>query len=283
MAVDPITAGAAISGVGNLIGSLVGNAGNARAQRRANAHNLRMWHLQNAYNDPSAQRARLKAAGLNPNLIYGGSPSSASGNAESVAPAKAAEFNFENPLKDITQYADVKLRQAQTDNTKEQSLVYTQDAALKAAQTAKTLSEGQSAHVKADIDRELKQTSMDVAKQGLRNLELETISRELDNRFKDQGMKDRLLDLFYRAQVTSEQAKTQKQSTRETSSRATLNELDIELRRMGINPNDPMYARIIGRLLNTLSGVNTENPASRIETEAGRQRERAKLFKSKNW
>lgn len=283
MPIDPITAGAGISALGNAIGSLVGNAGNARAQRRANAHNLRMWHLQNAYNDPSAQRARLKAAGLNPNLIYGGSPSSASGNAESVAPAKAAEFNFDNPLKDITQFADVKLRQAQTDNTKEQSLVYTQEAALKAAQTAKTLSEGQSAHVKAEIDRELKQTSMDVAKQGLRNLELETISRELDNRFKDQGMKDRLLDLYYRAQVTSEQAKTQKQSTRETSSRATLNELDIELRRMGINPNDPMYARIIGRLLNELEGGNTKNPAATVESEAERQRKRAKLFKSKNW
>lgn len=34
--------------------------------------NLQMWNLNNAYNDPSAQMERLKNAGLNPNLVYGG-------------------------------------------------------------------------------------------------------------------------------------------------------------------------------------------------------------------
>lgn len=33
--------------------------------------NKEMWNLQNAYNDPSAQMQRLRAAGLNPNLVYG--------------------------------------------------------------------------------------------------------------------------------------------------------------------------------------------------------------------
>lgn len=39
--------------------------------RRQREYDYRMWQEQNAYNDPSAQMARLKAAGLNPNLIYG--------------------------------------------------------------------------------------------------------------------------------------------------------------------------------------------------------------------
>lgn len=39
------------------------------AQQRQDA--LSDWNMQNAYNDPSAQMARLKAAGLNPNLVYG--------------------------------------------------------------------------------------------------------------------------------------------------------------------------------------------------------------------
>lgn len=34
--------------------------------------NLQMWNLNNAYNDPAAQMERLKAAGLNANLVYGG-------------------------------------------------------------------------------------------------------------------------------------------------------------------------------------------------------------------
>lgn len=34
--------------------------------------NLKMWNMQNAYNDPVAQMQRLANAGLNPNLVYGG-------------------------------------------------------------------------------------------------------------------------------------------------------------------------------------------------------------------
>lgn len=46
--------------------------------------NLKMWNMQNAYNDPSAQMARLKAAGLNPNLVYGGG--NVTGNTSGSAP-----------------------------------------------------------------------------------------------------------------------------------------------------------------------------------------------------
>lgn len=35
------------------------------------AQNKDMWNQQNLYNDPSNQMARLKKAGLNPNLVYG--------------------------------------------------------------------------------------------------------------------------------------------------------------------------------------------------------------------
>ena len=38
-----------------------------------NAFNERMWNLQNEYNTPSAQRARLEAAGINPYLMLNGS------------------------------------------------------------------------------------------------------------------------------------------------------------------------------------------------------------------
>lgn len=34
--------------------------------------NLEMWNYQNEYNSPTQQMARLRAAGLNPNLVYGG-------------------------------------------------------------------------------------------------------------------------------------------------------------------------------------------------------------------
>lgn len=71
-----IAAGAGLLGQG--IGAYSAGRMNKRAERFAReSYNtqrkdaLSDWAMQNAYNDPSAQMARLKAAGLNPNLVYG--------------------------------------------------------------------------------------------------------------------------------------------------------------------------------------------------------------------
>lgn len=82
---------AAIAGAGSLIGGLFSSSGShyaARKQLQAvretnaanlqiaqqnNAFNERMWNMQNEYNTPSAQRARLESAGINPYLMLDGS------------------------------------------------------------------------------------------------------------------------------------------------------------------------------------------------------------------
>lgn len=70
-------------------------AHNKEAQERAYQQNLEQWEREKAYNDPSAQMARMKAAGLNPNLIYG------SGSAATVAPSspkkEAAKASYSMP------------------------------------------------------------------------------------------------------------------------------------------------------------------------------------------
>ena len=80
-----------ISGAGSLIGGLLSSSGSRYAARKQlqavretnqmnyqiaqdnNAFNERMWNMQNEYNSPSAQRARLEAAGINPYLMLDGS------------------------------------------------------------------------------------------------------------------------------------------------------------------------------------------------------------------
>lgn len=87
---DPITSGI-ISGVGSLAGGLFSSSGSRYAARKQlqavretnqmnyqiaqqnNAFNERMWNMQNEYNSPTAQRARLEAAGINPYLMLDGS------------------------------------------------------------------------------------------------------------------------------------------------------------------------------------------------------------------
>lgn len=93
---------AAIAGAGSLIGGLFGSHGSREAARyqlqaaretnqtnrdiaeQNNQFNEHMWNLQNEYNSPVMQRARLEAAGLNPNLMMDGS---SSGVAESAPTA----------------------------------------------------------------------------------------------------------------------------------------------------------------------------------------------------
>jgi len=85
------------SGMFGLGSDMITNRGALRRQRLADAENERRWHMQNAYNTPKEQMARLKDAGLNPNLIYGSGQAN-TGVAGAIAPSKAAPYNVRNPV-----------------------------------------------------------------------------------------------------------------------------------------------------------------------------------------
>lgn len=53
-------------------------------QEYAYSKDLEMWNKQNIYNSPVEQMNRLKEGGLNPRMIYGSSPSGASGMASQM-------------------------------------------------------------------------------------------------------------------------------------------------------------------------------------------------------
>lgn len=63
-----------VIGAGNLASQFIWNKRNIDAQERQNALNRQMswdmWNAENRYNSPAAQMARLRAAGLNPGLMY---------------------------------------------------------------------------------------------------------------------------------------------------------------------------------------------------------------------
>lgn len=130
-------------GAGGLIGGLLSLGGSiyeAENQKRnvdktieANkqlseygySKDLEMWNLQNQYNSPLAQMERLKAAGLNPNLIYG-SGSASSGNASQMPRYNAPTVKYDyKPVVDLprvlSMYQDFTMRQAQIDNVKAQT------------------------------------------------------------------------------------------------------------------------------------------------------------------
>lgn len=82
---------------GSIGSSLLSNIGAKKREEEARKHNIELWKMQNQYNTPLEQMKRLKEAGLNPNLIYGSSPSGASGAAGAVSPGKAAPYQITDP------------------------------------------------------------------------------------------------------------------------------------------------------------------------------------------
>lgn len=84
------------AGAINLGSTALANASNERMQREQNNWNAMMWNLNNQYNSPANQIQRLKAAGMNPDLMYG-NPSQGT----SVAPAQGS-----NPISKQAMFID---------------------------------------------------------------------------------------------------------------------------------------------------------------------------------
>lgn len=242
MPLDPLTAGALISAGGSLLGNLFGNRGSRRAQERAQRFNIEFWNMQNRYNHPKEQMKRLRDAGLNPNLIYGTSPTSAVGNAQAIAPAKAPEHKIDNPLSHMAMYAAVKNTEAQTDNLIAQNDVIVQEAALKAAQTAGQVVKTGQGQFDLDLAKELRKTSVDAAKENLRQMELRSVGFMLDNTFKNRAMSNQLKKIMYDAYAAKETLEGVKLDN-------AMKDLDIQLKKLGIEKGDPWYFRIMGRML----------------------------------
>ncbi len=113
-------AAAIIDGVANIGSSLIGNRARKREADRARAHDLNMWDKTNAYNDPKQQMERLRNAGLNPNMVYGGSSGQTAGTANNLPAAKAAEIRDINPGNPMSNYVQLKNTEANTDNVRSQ-------------------------------------------------------------------------------------------------------------------------------------------------------------------
>jgi hypothetical protein len=242
----PAVGGALIGAGGSIVSNLLSNSGNRRAQKYAAQKNVEFWRMQNAYNHPSAQMARLKEAGLNPNLIYGTSPSSAVGNSGDISPYKAPEYKFDNPLRDIHNVADLKRTNAQTNNLQTQNEVLAQDALLRSAQFAGQGIQNAKSKLDYKLNSELYKTSLEYQKESLRNLQQSTIGSQLDNSFKDRSLKDRLKSIYYQAQLAPELYEGQKLQNQ-------IKKFEVELNRLGITKSDEWYWRIMEKAVR--SGV----------------------------
>lgn len=105
--------GIAASAAGSFANGVINAIGSERQMKQQKelmdyqaSLNERMWNMQNAYNTPRKQRERLKAAGLNPDLMYGNGsagvqaplPAGASGAAAPAYNPAPSGVNFASDL-----------------------------------------------------------------------------------------------------------------------------------------------------------------------------------------
>lgn len=235
---------------------------------------IEFWNMQNAYNSPQAQMERFKAAGLNPNLIYG------QGNSGNATPPnvpsltgvdmKAPQLPSQAPdlLATLLQSADLEMKQAQTENVEAQNEVIRQNALLTALKAKR-------AGFDLGVEEELRGTSLEFRKEQLRKTTIENdvlINRDAREAAMNasnlseaiermMNMKEQRLSMQLervRTREDIERIKADTDRTRENikllEQQGIINKLDIELKEIGLNPNSPFYATVLGRLANLIQG-----------------------------
>lgn len=222
--------GGIISGVGSLLGGLGSSAMNNKAVQDTNKANmeiakyqaqwqqqenekayqrsLNMWNLQNEYNSPTQQMARIRAAGLNPNLVYGnGVTGNSSGSTPQYEPAKfnaptmQAYRGWNLGISDaISQFLAYRTAKAQVDNMEAQNSLIRQQTATEATKQANIAASTSRSEFDLNMAKELKDVSVSSAiadmnqkqagaAQGWTKSNREVIQYELDKALFDNKIK----------------------------------------------------------------------------------------------
>lgn len=208
--------------------------------------NVRLWRMQNDYNNPAAQMRRLKGAGINPAVMYGGSASGAAGNAGSVSAPSAQSAQFQpNRLGDslassagtgINAIYDLRRKGLENDNLRAQNNVIVQDAALRAAQIEKTVSDTKTSKFDLGLKSELRAVSAEAMRENLRQIKYRN---QFD--YENQDMK---------RQMHGPKLEQLRASIRGTQAATRLKKLEAELQQVGLSSSSPFYFRLLARMLN---------------------------------
>lgn len=222
-----------------IISSAIQNKGAKDRQDDANKKNLEFWGMQNEYNHPSSQMARLREANLNPNLIYGTSGNQSVGNAEAIAPSKASPHEQRDWMQHLNAFAQGKNIGAQTDNLREQNTVLQQEATLKALQASE--SESRTAMNKFDLGlkSELRTNSLEFANENVRRMRADATTASLMAVFNDKTLADRIEAIKYGVENA-------KASLKGTQLDNQLKAYERDLNKLGLTKNDSRLFRILG-------------------------------------
>ena len=242
------------------------------AQRR---DALADWAMQNEYNSPSAQMARLKQAGLNPNLVYGSGADVTAGPVRSAdAPSwspRAPQFDLGSvAYEGMTAYQNMEIKEAQVDNLRMNNSVMEAEKLLKSAQvlqsnasTAKTLQDLESSEFELELKNDLRSINMEAARLGVEKqaLDIDKIMQDMrlavraDERAQisnDMSVREgamRIISMRIQNAKTEQERRNLEQMLMNLDTDNQIKLKDKEWREKGITPGDPWYWRWLNELI----------------------------------
>lgn len=265
---------AIIAGGASLAGQGINAASTGRSNKKSREFSREMydrqkqdnenfWNLQNEYNHPAQQMQRLKDAGLNPALMYGGSGgASSSGQSDKISTPDVQSAQFRTPewgnaissgaTSYLNQLYDLEIKQAQVNNVDADTTVKDKQAGLLAAQTGRSV---------YDLDFETKHQdiSSSARKENLRKLEIDNkVALDENERravMNSQSVKEsiqRVLNMRVSQSKDKSEINRIKAVVRNLNQDTEIKRLDKELKNVGIQPHDPFFMRILARMINRL-------------------------------
>lgn len=267
-----VETGAIIAGAASLIGSGVNAYAQGKMNKRAEkamdkqrGWYLSDWEKQNAYNHPSQQMQRLREAGLNPHLIYGGGqPTNTSSGISST--------NI-NPYTPGT--PDIGAMLASPVNAYLEARQIDAQNKLINAQVLKTLAETNTTNFDLSQKERLADTQASIINEILTGHKLENVFKRDENLRRNVTTSSNLQEAFMRMQKTAsdidlqsmmrqkgnEEIKSIQQMRDKVAAEISnlnkdgkLKDFEIKLNDAGFTKSDPVYFRMAKTIYDAMSG-----------------------------
>lgn len=233
-------------------------------------YNERVWHMQNDYSSPEAQMERFRAAGLNPNLVYGQSNMGGTLDAAQSTPgpsipgAHGSTPSLNMPQLDLAQgimsYMDFKTKALQQNNLEEQNKAIRASVAFTDAQTLGALSKRSLTDLQSKY---LDSATVDML-DGLK-LKNRQINQAYEMKEKYYEMDTKRMEQWLHQSMASI-GRMNSQNVTDAKQRELM-DMDIKLRKMGFGPGTPWYIRGMASVADDLFSDVKKNPAKKMGME----------------
>lgn len=242
---------------GATVGSTLANVFSQKSMnKKTRRFQEKMWQKTNEYNHPAAQMKRLTDAGLNPHLVYGQGSGGAAGNTDMPAAPdmKAPDFA---PIGGavsgtIDQIYNLKAVKANTEESEARTGNIKQDTTNKALESIGRVLSNQKGKMSNEQYKRLMDLEVKTAEARLRNINVDsTVKSSAD--FRAERMANATIPKI------NEELKYMIQKGKGLNYDNLIKAIDYKLyKEYRVRPNDPVYSRVISRILEALDGDSSQ-------------------------